>query len=239
MSELNSFIKAQIILLFFLFPIGLITVEVHATSSCGPVPPGGKQDSKCQNQVPAPPIPYLQDAGKLRDLIKSEQIYFLAKSADSLALNGELFWYGDKSCFLVEEKTELSGELKVRTASCSDQIIKRSNIPYVNIGNFEDFKKKFIFCLQKKDVACLRSLTSKSVQVSFGVEPPGDQAYLLYSKWKKSDFEKMERLLRTGTNCNGDKCDFPKTVSDNGIGLRGGFEKLNGRWLLNYYLAGD
>jgi hypothetical protein len=68
----------------------------------------------------------------------------------------------------------------------------------------------------------------------------GDRAFLLYLKWKASDFKKMESLLEQGLNCaSADKCEFPKKVSNEGTGLRGGFEKADDRWLLRYYLAGD
>jgi hypothetical protein len=46
--------------------------------------------------------------------------------------------------------------------------------------------------------------------------------------------------LEQGLNCaSADKCEFPKKVSNEGTGLRGGFEKADDRWLLRYYLAGD
>jgi hypothetical protein len=207
--------------------------------TCGPVPPGGMVDPKCHIKIAPPPIPYLNDTAKLIDLLKSEQIYFVGSDPNSLKWSGEIFWYGDATCFKIEEKTEMSGQATAKSAPCSETIKGRANLTPLKFEKIEEFKKKLTSCLKVKDVNCLRTLTSKSIQVSLGVEPPGDQAYLLYSKWKDSDFKKMLSLVENGLTCTNDKCEFPKKVSNEGMGLRGGVEKANGRWLLTYYLAGD
>lgn len=224
------------------FSILVLLVGVKAFASntaCGPTPPGGKLDSKCQIKTAPPPISYLEDTRKLIELVRSEQLYFLGSDPNSLKWSGEVLWYGDTSCFKVDEKSEMSGHTAVKSVPCSTTIKNRANLAQTKIGNVEEFKSKLTSCLKVKDVSCLRALTSKNIQVSFGVEPPGDQAYLLYSKWKDADFKKMLELLAKGITCNDDKCEFPKQVSNGGTGLRGGIEKVDGRWLLTYYLAGD
>ncbi len=136
-------IKAIVPITIVLVALALLTSEIVASANCGPVPPGGKQDSNCQNQTAPPPILYLQDSKNIRDLMKSEQIYFLGENADSLSLSGEIFFYGDKSCFLIKEKAEMSGSIKAQVSKCSDQIKNKSSLSYLRIKNFDEFQKKF------------------------------------------------------------------------------------------------
>ena len=183
---------------------------------------------------------YFQETKNLIELLKTEKIYFIGTSSDSLKWSGEIYWYEDATCFQIEEKSEMSGTVTVKSAACTKEIKDRAKFKYASIKTADELKKRFQTCLKAKDINCLRSMTNKSVQVSFGVESPGDQAYLLYSKWKASDFQEMENLLEQGLNCiSQTNCEFPKKVSNEGTGLRGGFEKTDERWLLKYYLAGD
>ncbi|MGE0631953.1 MAG: hypothetical protein AB7O96_06070 [Pseudobdellovibrionaceae bacterium] len=218
----------------------LSLASLASSPNCGPVSPGGTTDPECNPQTAPPPSSYLQETKNLVELLASAQIYFMGSSPDSLKWSGEIYWYGNGSCFKSNEKSEMSGKADIKTADCSKEIKDRANFKYTSIGTSKEIKAKFIACLMGRDIHCLRSLTDKNIQVSFGVEPPGDQAFLMYSKWKEADFKKMQSLLEQGMSCTSeDRCEFPKKVSDGGLGLRGAFEKSAERWLLKSYLGGD
>lgn len=127
--------------------------------------------------------------------MKTEQIYFIGSNQDSLKWSGEIYWYGDSTCFRSEEKSEMSGTATIKPSSCTKKIKNRANLKYATIKSVSDLKKRFQSCLKEKDIICLRSMTDKNIQISFGVEPPGDHAFQLYNKWKIPDFKKMESLL--------------------------------------------
>ena len=176
---------------------------------------------------------------KIGTAVESDEVYFLPEKKENLlSWTGLLYVHSTQKCFslLDDPKTRVVRSAEVK---CSPSILEKAKEPYDSIDDFKKAKEKFLMCLKAEDSKCLRRLTFRNVQISFGVDGLGDRRDKLYPNWKKTDFEEAYRLLNSGTSENGNKREFPFPFKDNYVGNRGAFEKKAAGWLLVYYLAGD
>ncbi len=87
-------------------------------------------------------------------------------------------------------------KVEAQPIKCSPAILEVATESYDKISDFGVFKKRFLECLYERRIPCLRRLTSRNVQISFGVDGLGDRRPLLYPRWKKKDFEEMISALK-------------------------------------------
>ena len=173
---------------------------------------------------------------KLYQLRSTDLIYFRPKkTGDLLSWSGLIYHFQEKKCYRLEPKEK---NIQSFPADCPKDFLLQATEPYEKIADFEQFKKRFLACAKKQDALCLRKLTSRSVQISFGVDGLGDLRDKLYPAWKKENYEELVRLLEKGFG-GGDRPEFPFPMQENYMGQRGSFEKRDGGWLLVSYLAGD
>lgn len=180
------------------------------------------------------------DSGeKLRLGLENDAIYFLPQNQDDVtSWSGQIYEYETRKCFLIKYNQK-KDTVKSNEGKCPQSLTSIATEKYDLISDFDKFKQKFLGCLQEQNQVCLRRLTSKKIQISFGVDGYGDKRAKLYPTWKKKDFEGIIGLLKKGVASSGESRDFPHPQSDAYIGMRGAFEKEQGGWLLKYYLGGD
>ena len=216
----------------------VFAAEPSATKKSAPSPKPSVSPVATPTPTTSPPVTSRFDsATKLFTVLESEEAYFIGEGTEAYKWNGELYWYGDKTCYKLSDDGK---SVKAQSDPCSENIKAQSNMPYAKIEKIEDFKSKFLGCVERKDIPCLRSMTFRNVKVSFGMEPLGDQAMLMYTKWQDADFAKIKELMQKGFKCDTDNdCTFPEEVEDDGMGQRGALSKRKGQWLLESYLGGD
>ena len=175
----------------------------------------------------------------LRLGLESDAVYFLPQNKDDVtSWSGHIYEYETKNCFLIEQNQK-NDTIQSSETKCPQALTNIATEKYDLISDFDKFKQKFLGCLHEQDQICLRRLTSKKIQISFGVDGYGDRRAKLYPSWKKKDYEKMIGLIKKGVSPSGENRDFPHPQVDDYIGMRGAFEKEQGGWLLKYYLGGD
>jgi hypothetical protein len=175
---------------------------------------------------------------KIQRSVQDDAAYFLPADPNSLLeWTGDLYEYSSQKCVHLVQAQD--GTISSTAIKCSPQLLKLANEPYEKIADFDAFKKKFLSCLDKQDVTCLRHLTWRNVQISFGVDGLGDRRDKLYPTWSKAQFQEAAKLVRKGVANAGERRDFPHPQEPDYIGMRGAFEKKGGAWLLIYYLGGD
>lgn len=169
----------------------------------------------------------------------SEEIYFLPKNKnDPMNWSGIIYHYASKKCYELNHK-DSSGKVSVQESKCESSFLKKATEPYTKIPDFEKYKARLLKCLDQFDKKCIRGLVSKTLQVSFGVDPVQDRRDYIFENWKKEDFKRLHDLIQKGTIGEGDSRTFPPLVANEGMGHRGEFKKENGGWVLKYFLAGD
>src|SRR5262249_40371312 len=105
---------------------------------------------------------------KLAAAVQAETAYFVpANRDDVMSWTGTLYNYETKTCFNLKQINEA---VQASPEKCPKTLVQTAAEPYDLISDFEKVKNKFLSCLEKQDKVCLRRLTWKRVQISFGVD---------------------------------------------------------------------
>lgn len=180
------------------------------------------------------------DRAKLDAAWSEEKIYFEPSHPEKeLNWTGRLYRYSDGKCFDLIDSGEYRGPIPMKETPCPKKLKENALFPYEKIPDFHVFKTRFLKCLEPRDERCLRGMISKTAQFSLGVEPTTDRRDLMFRTWPQERFTSLKILLQKGTIGTGDERTFPPRPANGGMGHRGAFKRIDGRWRLVYFLAGD
>jgi hypothetical protein len=180
-----------------------------------------------------------ETANQLVQLWQAELIYYQPKNKDEpIFWNGIVYDYESKKCFEVKQD-DSSEKIKSSETKCEASFLKQAVDPYLKISNFKEYRNKFISCIKADDKTCLRQLISKTITLSFGVDGNQDRRNIIFSSWKREDYNRLVKLIAKGAAGDEYSKTFPPEPDNDGVGYRGEFKKIDGGWLLVSYLAGD
>lgn len=170
---------------------------------------------------------------------ESERIYYKPASPNQNEWNGIFYSHAEKKCFLV---TETSREKKIlcpqKEIPCKPELLASANLPYYKEPSFPKFLNRFKSCHTRKDRECLKSMISKTAQLSFGFDGYGDRREQMADNLLGQDYTVLKKILENEKFESGSHNS--KHFGDtNGTGHRGEFKFSDGAWRLTYFLAGD
>lgn len=185
-------------------------------------------------------IESLENEQSFVQLWHNEKIYLVpADSKSSGSFTGDVYSYDDQRCFKIDHVSIRPKPILATAIKCTKSLTQSATLPYTQIPDFTQYKKRLMECLKTKDHPCLRGMMSKVLEISFGMEPLVDRRDLLFKRWKDADYKQMLTLLGKGTIGEGETRKFPPKPDNDGMGQRGIFTLVGGGWLLTHYVAGD